>query len=516
MSRAESTQKKPSKRERINPKTGKREYKARYSFWANGKKHDADTGWFPTKAQAEKEAKALKTAKERADASAVMARRDKTLETVFDEYILYLEGEAKKEIHMGNVSYFKSAKTIKKTYMPKIIKETQVKDVSPAIFKNWIRHINDQDLGGERVRAYCLVVRKFNEWMDKNLYYTDVNLAIQNRLHMQDVELKPVKEGNREEKPVPDRNILTLPQFMKLAKYYSDKGLGKFENFYWFTIFHVMFFGGMRVEELVALQWKNVLLEKKKLRICNAISEQETVDHALERVRKKEYKTKNKASVRKISILEYYYPLLVDYKESFQYQFKLSNEEVEEAFLFPNLAKHDPNIYQSHKTIVRHLKSACKELGLPETDSQMMRHSCATFLVSQPPDGFGIHPNKIKRYFGHTSSKMIETIYGKLDAEKEEADVDLTLEETGLFVPPAETPEEKLLKEKKQEVLDMVVKTNEAVIVEARRSRVFGQIDEAIKRGQTEYFYNPKDKPLIDEYTTSHPTLSLSFVEAVA
>lgn len=31
---------------RINPKTGKTEYKVRYYFMADGKKRDSETGWF--------------------------------------------------------------------------------------------------------------------------------------------------------------------------------------------------------------------------------------------------------------------------------------------------------------------------------------------------------------------------------------------------------------------------------------------------------------------------------------
>ena len=50
-------------KERINPKTGKKEYKVRYYFMREGKKRDSETGWFDTLEKAEKEAKKQKEIK---------------------------------------------------------------------------------------------------------------------------------------------------------------------------------------------------------------------------------------------------------------------------------------------------------------------------------------------------------------------------------------------------------------------------------------------------------------------
>lgn len=501
-----------TRRERIDNITGKKEYKARYFFMANGEKHEAETGWFPTKSQAQKEAKALKEAKERADASAILSRRDKMLKTVFGEFIEYLGAEAKKEDTISYVTYYKGAKTILKTYMPTTVQETKVKDISPSIFKGWINYVNDQDkLGGERVRSYCLIIRKFNDWLDKNFYYTDEDLCVQNSLHMERVKLKPVKAHNKEEEH--KRRVLSLMQFMELGQYYANLGLDKFENFYWFSLFHVLFFSGIRVEELVGLQWKFVNISSKTIFILNSITEHESEEHAISRVNTGNYKLKNKTSKRAIQIFDYYYPVLIEYRKSFQIEFGLSWEELQQAFVFPNLAKHNPNIYQSHKTIVRHLQNACRSAGLPRTDSQMMRHSCCTFLVSPPPEGMGLKADEVKAHFGHKDSKMVQDIYGKLDIFAELAKSAEVFEKAGIYTSPSKTAMQIEQEKKKQEVMDMITNKNKEVVLSAKRVRLFWEIEVAIRRGDTEFPYFPEDTALIEEYKAKEPDTTIIFVE---
>ena len=52
-------------KERINPRTGKKEYKVRYYFVADGKKRDSETAWFTSLEKAEKEARKQKETKEK-------------------------------------------------------------------------------------------------------------------------------------------------------------------------------------------------------------------------------------------------------------------------------------------------------------------------------------------------------------------------------------------------------------------------------------------------------------------
>ena len=78
-------------KERVNPKTGKKEYKVRYYFIREGKKRDSETAWFDTLEKAEKEAKKQKEIKEKEDRNKITQRRDKKLITAYEEFIAYLK-----------------------------------------------------------------------------------------------------------------------------------------------------------------------------------------------------------------------------------------------------------------------------------------------------------------------------------------------------------------------------------------------------------------------------------------
>ena len=84
-------------RERINPRTGKKEYKVRYYFMKQGKKRDSETAWFSSLDKAEKEAKKQKEQKEKEDRDIFLQRRDKKIVTAYEEFKKYLGVLAERE-----------------------------------------------------------------------------------------------------------------------------------------------------------------------------------------------------------------------------------------------------------------------------------------------------------------------------------------------------------------------------------------------------------------------------------
>lgn len=182
--------------------------------------------------------------------------------------------------------------------------------------------------------------------------------------------------------------------------------------------------------------------------IENAISEHESEDAALERISKSVKRTKTAMSKREVPILDYYRELLLDYKESYCYQYGLSEAEIGDAFIFPNLVRHDAFVFQRHKNILRKLNKVCEIKKLPKTDSQMMRHTFATLLAAAPPDGFGYEEKEIKDLFGHTSTKLLETIYAKLDEEARGKKSKLALSSKGLYTIPETDAETAAAEEK--------------------------------------------------------------------
>ena len=73
--------------ERINPKTGQKQYRGLFQYYTpDGKMHYNNTGWCDTKEQAKAEAAKLKKIKKE-EISLSFQRRDKTLETAFESFI---------------------------------------------------------------------------------------------------------------------------------------------------------------------------------------------------------------------------------------------------------------------------------------------------------------------------------------------------------------------------------------------------------------------------------------------
>lgn len=408
-----------SYRTRIN--NGKTEYKVRYYFIKEGKKHDSETGWFKTLPAAVKEADALIIKNETEESLKVATRRDRYLIVVFNDFYEFMKLE---EVRLKTVTWVnmrKLTQTLLNNYFPNELKTIKVNEVEPIHFRNWLTYINNSvNLAGSTLYNYKSILVKFNQWLGNNGYYIDVNKQDDIDTAIRKVKLRSKSDGNRFDEG--DRNILDLTQFIKLTYYYYDKGIEQFNNFYYYTFFYVLYFGGMRVEELCGLQWKHIDLRpsRRTIRIVNAIPENEKEEFVRERLKKGIYRLKNGVSAREIPIFDFYYSLLLDYRESYRYQYDLSYEEMKEAFVFPKIHYNEKLPFQwfSAKLARCQLKNALKAQGLPNADLQCFRHSCAYMLILPPPDGLGFAEEKVIDYFGHSDTKMLRKIYAKLSKNK--------------------------------------------------------------------------------------------------
>lgn len=504
-------------KERINPKTGKKEYKARYYFMKEGKKRDSETAWFPTAEKAEKEAKRLKEMKEKADRDISLQRRDKKLISAYKEFIDHLEVLADREETNTHRKDFNVASAVLNNHFPIEIQNTRIKDITTNTFKRWLDTINKKEnVGGGYIRLCKVNLIKFNAWLNQNGYYLDgeenteetIELAIRN------VKLKNSLVNNKERNG--ERHIITSTELLKITRYYIDKeyGLGNFRNFYFYTLFYVLFFSGVRVEELIGLQWKFIDLResKRNISIRNAISKIENKEHALERTRKGQYKTKNPTSIRTIPIFDFYYELLKDYKESYRYYFNLTKEEVEEGFVFPTLShleKRTPYKFMSNNAILDELNKVLNEVKIEKTDLQMFRHSCAMFLILPPPEGLGFTEEKVIDYFGHQDTKMLKKVYARLN-EKQKAD---RMRKTFSDIySPIDTDDKTEEEKNKQNLINRLKGGNDIAMRTARKYRIYNQIELAIKEKKQKYYYNTKDKDIIEEYINENGN-TIEFVQ---
>ena len=490
-------------RDRKNPKTGEKEYKVRYYFMRDGKKRDSETSWFNSLAKATEEAERLKKEKEKADMHRRLERRDKMLITAYEEYVDELKKI--KENPQSTITYHKlyyASRSIKNNYMPDDIKRVRIKDLDTLVFKKWHNYMNSNDeISGEYMRVLRSVLHKFNTWMAENNYYNDdfIEENISNAISRCRIK----KKGYRNREEMGERNIISILDLEKITGYYFENGIEEFANFYYYTLFYVLFYSGIRVEELCGLQWKFIDLRKENrtISIKNSINNKENREYAMERTYNGIYKVKNKKSVRVIPIFDYYYGLLLDYKESFKYEFDLNEDEIEECFVFPKIkiqsnAQNNPKECFRADAVRKELQNTLKKLSLANADLQMFRHSCATFLVLPPPDGLGYTEEKLKDYFGHENTEMLNKVYAKLSVMQRSQRLKSMFSD---IYKPTEKEEVDIEIEMKNKLLSRISGDNEEAYT-ARKKRVFRQIEKAIENNRYEYFYNSRDKEVVEEY----------------
>ncbi len=223
-------------------------------------------------------------------------------------------------------------------------------------------------------------------------------------------------------------------------------------------------------------------------------------------------KTKNDDSVRTIPILNIYYTLLIDYCNSYKYQYNISIDEMQDCFVFPNLASQSPKEYQKHDNIANELKKVIKVQGLPKTDAQMFRHSCAYFLIEKPPKGLGFDRGNVYLYFGHSNENMLREIYGRFNKKQKTETLFANFGEIASF--HKKSDEERQRDEIIKKLTERVLNGNEKESYNARRDRIFAQIEFIIKNTDRDiYYFSANDKTIIDEYMKGYPHGFINFEE---
>ena len=496
-------------RERINPKTGKKQYKYRYYFITDGKKRDSETSWFATREKAKAEGERLKQEKEKADRNKVLQRRDKLLVTAFEEYIEMLKKEVDKKESNTPIKIYRTAKAIRNKHMPYTVQNTRIKDITLFTFRDWLASIDKKDnISGTYIRICRQTIDMFNTWLSKNGYYLDEYLEETISHGISKTKIKKMNTNNREKRG--ERNVVSVLDIEKISQYYIKKGLGEFRYFYYYTLYYTLFFSGMRVEELSALQWKFIDLRPsvRSITIENSISDLESNSVALERTDRGRYKTKNEGSVRIIPIFDFYYELLQDYKESYKYEYGLTDSEIEECFVFNHLVSHNPKDYMRRVNVLNELRRVCNATGINKTDLQMFRHSCATFLILPPPNGLGYTEEKVKDYFGHQDTEMLNKVYARLSAIQKGERMRRTF---GEIYKPDDTEEQKEEEKIKMHMINRIKGDNKELYA-ARKIRIYAQIDRIIEKGKNQYKYKNRDKSIIEEYIKEYGE-KIKFIE---
>ncbi|MBR0419442.1 MAG: tyrosine-type recombinase/integrase [Erysipelotrichaceae bacterium] len=500
---------------RKNPKTNQTEYKVRYSWKdASGKKKDSKTGWFSSIEEAEAMAQKLKSSKQQQSMDNLQSQRDAKVETVYHKWLIELEERANRETTENTTtdkSYFNRARTIYTQYLPDAIRYIKVRDLTENDFRIWLNYLNSLNLSGKSVRNYKLLIIKFNQYLGNNGYYVDPELDMKIDTVLSRMRIKPKTTGERK-----DRRVPTVEDIESICLFYQMLGLGDFKNFYWYTLWHTLFYSGLRISELIGLQWQFVDFDNDTMDIRNSISERELKKNVHNRVKQEIYHTKNAKSERIIPIFAKYCQLLKDYKQAYKYHFHLTNKQIEKCYVFPLVltTKEDVNDYQKQKNVLRELNFVCKEMDVEKTDVQMMRHGCATWMVSDREDGgLGFTEEQAKDYFGHTGDDMLREVYAKLN-KKQRANRTITTFSSLMVDKPRK---EKESVEKLKELTDLVLhpEENEELIDQARSSRIRDEVSQCIKNKQEKYELHDDEAWVLNEIMNDYGRLGVNVSDLI-
>lgn len=416
-----------AKSERVNPKTGKIQYKSRY-YWVdeNGKKHDAQTGWFDTKRDADKEAKALKTRKELECNQVLENNRNLTLGDGLDRFVEWCKEQFQRSTTEKTTTMhtrYNRAQTIRNKYMPEYLVHKKIKDLDPYDYRKWIAHINTVVNSGQYVHGLRDAIIKFNEWLAEQGYYSDVNFDMQCRQAIMQVKLKKKEKVRHEHTP-------TIGDLDMIQNTYRMQGLGNFWNLYHFTLFSVLFYTGLRVSELCALTWKDVDFKRSWIHITDSIkTHAETIENIKLRLEKNVEYVKTEDSRRYVNMFAPCELILRDYLPRYCDFYNLKEDEIGDCFVFPRLRKvakqtaklkQDPKLWFNRHELIQELHYVCDVNEIGNVTLHQLRHATATWMVGPVvTGGLGYSPDRSFQFFGHKDQKQINEIYAnQMEEEK--------------------------------------------------------------------------------------------------
>lgn len=464
----------------------------------NGKVHRTETKWHLSISDCEREVEEVSNAGGKSNLRSI------TIANTLNDYVDKLKLEANKKSDYKNstsITYHKNASALLNNYTPKNIGDIVVAKADVSDFINWIEYINSDTSGhkalsGNRVRSLRSIMLKYiKEFLILNSYIQrDKGLMI--AYSIDDYKIKKKKIGARN-----NRNQISFEDLQTIKQYYTDKGLENFENFYWYCLYIVLFCTGMRVGELLALQWRDIHFSPNDaeniIYISNSINEKEKVENVLKRIEKNNREAKNQSSIRAITMWDYYRGLFKDYKISYLNHFEIKNfKEMDNMFVFPNLRESE-RPYRNQKSLLKHTDLLMQRIGLPKTDNQMFRHSCAYFLAYV----LDYTIDDTYDYFGHCDSEMIKQVYAPLNVEEKRKKV----AQAQQSLISNHQIEFKDVGKGKKDI--MYSKENKKHAIQSRQNREIKQIEKAIKKGRKTYSYVSDEmyKLIIDRIKKEHP-----------
>lgn len=162
---------------------------------------------------------------------------------------------------------------------------------------------------------------------------------------------------------------------------------------------------GLRRSEILGLQWNSINFENNTIQISHTVVKINTT------VRKD--KTKNASSYRSFPLTQELKELLIKEKEK---QDKLCKEFKSAYIKTPYIFVWDDGKPFSTEYVSQHFNRLLKWNNMPHIRFHDLRHSCASFLLSQ---GFTL--KDVQEWLGHSDITLTANIYGHLDIQRKKA-----------------------------------------------------------------------------------------------
>lgn len=249
-------------------------------------------------------------------------------------------------------SYLATEKNIRLYILP-YLGNLAVTDITPLVIRKWQNTLAEKKLS------------------DSLLYTinTTLNTLLNHAVKLYNLPSNPLKRTGKQGKVGKRLVFLELSEWKTL-----DKAI---DNIYYRTLFTVMYWTGLRIGEVLGLTEKDIDFERNVIHITKQMG----TDN-------KPSTPKTKHSIRDINIPQFLTDLLKRYLASHYYKVK---------YIF-NL--------ESRMTINNKLHKYCRLAGVTDITVHGLRHSHASFLISQ-----GIPINSIAQRLGHASPTMTLNIY---------------------------------------------------------------------------------------------------------
>lgn len=445
--------------ERTNPRTGQTEYRKKFHWkTANGKDHSSRTKWFPTEEEALEAADAERFAR---DETGVLT--GKTLLQAIKEYDKWLTGEENERMNAGTAHTLLGVGRVLEKTLPDRFARTRAFDLSKETLRDILRYymntyrpkktgklLADNSIGNYRKYfSHFLRWLEGTEWSAHGSAYMDsVRNAI--RETRRDGELQRRREKLK--KPMPEGDFITYKEFLRVmgcSEYQplSIEGAtvkplplqvsqpdswmdadedeipgGSLDFAYtienpgilldesgnmrvsvlYTTALYVLFFTGLRFEELRALRWRHISFEYSTLYVDDA------KNYRVEKERKKQYEedygtVKTPNSRRMITMHKNLWYILMVYRRLSEYYY---TDKLEDSYIFRSRATGD---MITPETLRRFFNKLLEKSGVHHITIHQLRHSTAHYLCYE----LGMSKEHAVMFMGHGDSKMLDSVYAR-------------------------------------------------------------------------------------------------------